>query len=591
MMGGDQRNLILAIAVSLAILIGYEAFFAKRAEPPKAPAQRTEEVAAGAPAPPAAPPVPATQAPGGTPPVPATQAPPAPPTPGTAAASARAGLLAREPRLEVRSRTLAGSVSLVGARIDDLTLLHYGASPSPQSPRIVLFSPPGEPAAYFAQFGWSAGTAGVALPDGTTRWQASAPALTPDTPVELRWENGQGLAFIIRLELDRGYVMTVTQRVENAGETPVTLYPFSLISRSGTPKVTGYFILHEGLIGVLDGILKEIDYDDLQESKTVAVKDTGGWIGITDKYWLAAIAPEVGGRMDARFSYHLDAGRTDKYQVDYLGKAIETPPGEARETKGYLFGGAKEVQVLDRYRDTLGLTSFDKAVDFGWFYWLTKPIFYALDWLNKFLGNFGLAILALTVAVKLAFFPLANKSYRSMSRMKKLQPEMMKIRERCGDDRVRMNQEIMALYKREKANPASGCLPMVIQIPVFFALYKVLFVTIEMRHAPFYGWIKDLSAPDPTSIFNLFGLIPWSPPEVMMVGAWPLIMGLTMFVQQRLNPQPPDPIQAKVFLLMPIVFTFLLAQFPAGLVIYWAWNNVLSVLQQWVIMKRMGVPT
>ncbi len=590
----EQRNLILAIAVSLLILIGYETFFAPRPEIQKAKAPETVQVAPPAPVVDAPVPAPPTE---GRVPAPAPAAPPTaapiPAVPGVpsvdATAAAREALVRSDPRVEIHSARLRGSISLTGARIDDLTLLNYSSTPDPASPRIVLFTPPGAPTAYFAQFGWSPGVPGLAVPDANSRWQASSPALTPDNPIELSWENGQGVRFVLRFALDDGYMITVTQRVENRGGNAVTFYPYSLVSRTGTPEVTGFFILHEGLIGVLDDILKEVDYDDLQEETLIQAGDTTGWLGITDKYWLAAIAPEPGRKISSRFSHRLDADGRDKYQVDYLGEPVRAAAGEPGETTGHLFAGAKEVQLLDSYRDQLGLTHFDKAVDFGWFYWLTKPIFYALDWLNVFLGNFGLAILVLTIGVKLIFFPLANKSYRSMSKMKKLQPEMLKIRERYGDDKMRMNQEMMALYKREKANPASGCLPMVIQIPVFFALYKVLFVTIEMRHAPFYGWIHDLSAPDPTSIFNLFGLIPWTPPELLAIGIWPLIMGASMFLQQRLNPQPPDPVQAKIFLMMPIMFTFLLARFPAGLVIYWAWNNVLSILQQWAIMRRMGV--
>ena len=339
---------------------------------------------------------------------------------------------------------------------------------------------------------------------------------------------------------------------------------------------------------MFDGVLKEVDYDEIQESKLVQNKSKGGWIGITDKYWLTALIPDQKTAADTRFSDQLQKN-LDNYQVDFRGVAQAIAPGGASETGSRFFAGAKEAQLIIDYRDKLNITRFDLAIDWGWFEFLTKPIFFALVYFTGFLGNMGLSILLLTVLIKLAFFPLANKSYRAMSKMKLLQPEMVKLRERFKDDKARLNQEMMAMYKREKANPASGCLPILPQIPVFFALYKVVFVTIELRHAPFYGWIKDLSAADPLTPFNLFGLINWSPPEILAIGIWPIIMGVTMYIQQKLNPPPPDPTQAKIFMFLPIMFTFMLARFPAGLVIYWAWNNALSVLQQYVIMRKAGV--
>jgi YidC/Oxa1 family membrane protein insertase len=385
-------------------------------------------------------------------------------------------------------------------------------------------------------------------------------------------------------------MLTVTDRVSNTADKPVTLYPYALISRTGTPPTLGFYILHEGLLGVFGGSLKELTYKDVAEKKKVEQKTRGGWLGITDKYWLVALIPDQQKEVQTRFT-HAAPDRVDRYQVDFTGEAVIVPAGGGAETTTRMFIGAKQVKLLDAYGADLKIDRFDLAVDWGWFYFLTKPIFFMLELLAQWLGNFGLAILALTVVIKLLLFPLANKSYRAMSKLKILQPEMMKLRDRYGDDKVRLNQEMMALYKREKANPAAGCLPILVQIPIFFALYKVLFVTIEMRHAPFYGWIKDLSDQDPTTVFNLFGLLPWDPSVVpvigpfLMLGAWPLIMGVTMYFQQMLNPQPPDPVQARLFQLMPILFTFLLASFAAGLVIYWAWNNVLSMAQQWWIMR------
>ena len=401
-------------------------------------------------------------------------------------------------------------------------------------------------------------------------------------------DNGEGLVFERIFAIDDDYMVTTTQRVRNSGNDSVTLFPYGLVSRSGTPETLGFYILHEGPLGVFDGTLREVDYDDLQEGANVEQRSVGGWIGITDKYWLAALIPDQKQAMTYRFVHSIH-NQDDRYQVDYLGTEARLEPSKTLEVTNRLFVGAKEVKLLDAYSDALGIANFDLAVDFGWFYFLTKPFFYAVSWLSIHLGNFGLAILAFTIVVKAVFFPLANKSYKSMAKMRELTPKLTTLREQFGDDKVRLNQEMMALYKSEKVNPAAGCLPIVVQIPVFFALYKVLFVNIEMRHAPFYGWIKDLSVADPTTIFNAFGLIPFTPPDFMLIGAWPVFMGLTMWLQQRLNPQPTDPVQAKIFMFLPLFFTFLLGTFPAGLVIYWTWNNLLSIAQQKLIMYRMGV--
>jgi YidC/Oxa1 family membrane protein insertase len=348
----------------------------------------------------------------------------------------------------------------------------------------------------------------------------------------------------------------------------------------------GYYILHEGPIGVVDGSLDEIKYKTLAEKGTIEADSKGGWLGITDKYWLATLVPQQDLPIKTAFRHETEG---DRYQTDFRGPAMTVQPGQTVEVTNRLFAGAKEVKLLDTYSERYGIPLFDRAVDFGWFYFLTKPIFLFLHWLHGVVGNYGVAILLLTLLVKAAFFPLANRSYTAMSKMKGLQPKIQELRERYEDDKAKLNTEMMALYKREGANPVSGCLPIFIQIPVFFSLYKVLFTTIEMRHAPFFGWIHDLSAPDPTNVFTLFGLVPWSPPQMLHLGIWPLVMGLTMFLQQRLNPQPADPAQARIMMLMPLMFIFLFSTFPAGLVIYWAWNNSLSILQQWLIMRRMGV--
>ncbi len=570
----EQRNLILAIVLSVTIIIAFQYFYElPRIKQAQREVQPTEQVAEPA-------------QPGEAPS--AEVVAPAPPGAPSGPEVARADILAKTARIEIANPRVKGSLAVTGARIDDLVLLDYRETPDPSSPNVTLLSPAEAPGAYFAEFGWVAGDGDTPVPDRNTEWQADGTELRPDKPVTLSWDNGAGLRFEQQIAIDDDYMFTITQRVVNTGDASVTLHPYGLISRWGTPKTLGYYILHEGPIGVLDGTLEEIDYDDLQKDGKVALPSTGGWLGITDKYWLASLIPDQKASLTGTFQHFLADGQ-DRYQVDYLSAPVTVAAGQSAEVSSRLFAGAKVVGLLDRYEEDYGIPLFDRAVDFGWFYFLTKPMFYTIHFFYIWTGNYGIAIIMLTLLVKLLFFPLANKSYTSMSKMKKLQPKMMELREKYGDDKARMNQELMALYKQEKVNPMSGCLPIVVQIPVFFSLYKVLFVSIEMRHAPFFGWIQDLSAPDPTSVFNLFGLIPWDPPSMLHIGVWPLIMGITMLLQQKLNPAPADPVQAKVMMFLPVMFTFLFATFPAGLVIYWTWNNILSIAQQWVIMKRMGV--
>ena len=466
----------------------------------------------------------------------------------------------------------------------------------PKSPPIVLLAPSGSPHPFYSEFGWVAGAgAKVKLPNADTVWtqQGSGP-LTVGSPLTLTYDNGEGLEFRRVITVDDKYLFTIDDSIVNKTDTPVTLYPYALISRHGTPQTLGYYILHEGLIGVMgDEGLKEVTYSDIEKAKEQTFKVTNAWFGITDKYWAATLLPETKASLQARFSSGM-LGSTRTFQTDYLLDAVTIAPGATGATKARLFAGAKETNVVDGYDRALGLNRFELLIDWGWFYFITKPLFWVIDWLFHWLGNFGLAILAVTVLIKLVFFPLANKSYASMAKMKAVQPEMMQIRERYADDKVKQQQALMELYKKEKINPLAGCLPILVQIPVFFALYKVLFVTIEMRHAPFFGWIKDLAAPDPTTIFNLFGLIPWDPSTIpvlgpfLMLGIWPIIMGITMWFQMKLNPAPPDPTQKMIFDWMPLIFTFMLASFPAGLVIYWAWNNTRSVAQQSLIMRKHG---
>ena len=569
----DQKRLFMAIAISVAILLGFQLLIAPHLpQPPKPPAPvATHE----------------TTPSGVT---------PAQGSPGAGASVAAAQSVPKEvPRVPIAAHRLRGSISLLGARLDDLVLTDYRETLQPNSPNVRLLEPRSESQPYYVQYGWLAAPGEqVKLPDNDTLWTSSGGTLSAGHPITLSWDNGAGLTFRITLSVDDDYMFDVQQSVTNATDTPVKLFPWARIRRDYTPQVAGYYILFEGLLGVVDGKLQESTYANTKsegEKKNGIAYEapaTGGWAGITDKYWLTALVPDQATASTVKFQHTTENG--DHYQVDYLAQEpkIVAANGEA-SVSSRVFAGAKIVRLLDRYQAEDHIPSFDKAVDFGWFYFLTKPIFYCLDWLYGLLGNFGLAILAFTLFVKLLFFPLANYSYRSMSKMKLLAPKMQALRERFKDEPQRMQQEMMAMYRTEKVNPASGCLPMVVQIPVFFSLYKVIFVTIEMRQAPFFGWIHDLSAVDPTNIFNLFGLIPFDPATIspwFHLGLWPLIMGGTMFLQQRLNPPPPDPVQARMFQFMPLIFTFMLASFPAGLVIYWSWNNLLSIAQQWLIMRR-----
>jgi YidC/Oxa1 family membrane protein insertase len=573
----EQRNLLLAIVLSVGILIGFQFLLEKLhpVTPPPAPSQTTPAPSQTTPVTPTAP---------GSATAPAVA--PAPP-----AAATREQAIAEQPRIRINTPRLHGSIALTGGSLDDLKLATYHETPDPKSPEVVLLWPTGTKEPYFAQFGWVATDGAVKVPDPDTRWTASGSGpLTPTSPVTLTWDNGAGLVFTRAISVDENYMFTVRDSVRNSGSAAVSLSPYGLISRTGTPQVGGYYILHEGMIGELNGSLREVSYSSLDPAKPVDYSSTGGWLGITDKYWLTALVPPPEAAIKARFTHRVEGG-VSRYQSDFTGPAITVPADGTAATSSRFFAGAKEVNLLDAYAAS-GIPHFDLAIDFGWFYFLTKPIFLTLQFFYGLLGNFGLAILLLTLIIKILFFPLANKSYKAMSKMKLLQPEMVKIRERFPDDKQRQQQEIMAMYKRVGANPLAGCLPIVIQIPVFFSLYKVLFVTIEMRHAPFFGWIHDLSAPDPTTFINLFGLLPFSPPAAIAhfvaIGAWPLLMGVTMFLQQKLNPQPVDPVQARMFMLLPFVFTYMLSAFPAGLVIYWAWNNLLSIAQQWTIMHRAG---
>jgi YidC/Oxa1 family membrane protein insertase len=590
-----NKNLILALVLSLTVLIGWELLYglpkmrerqAQEAAQQEATQQQTANGKAAAPSTQPASPT----APGGTPS--SVQA-------GDSALPGASGGAAQTPpddaagRVAIETHSISGSINLRGARLDDVSLVNYHEEVDPKSPIIKLLSPVGTANPYFVDAGWIGGRdTKVKLPDDKTVWQAASGAkLTVETPVTLSWDNGEGLMFKRTISVDDKYLFTISQEVENKTSAEVNLFPYAQVTRMGLPKVAGFFVLHEGPIGVLNGELQDIDYSDLQETNAPQkFESTGGWLGITDKYWAVALLPDQSKKLQARFGDYPEATGRDVFRTDYLEvDGVSVAPGAKATVQNHLFAGAKVVETVDGYGEQLKVENFDLLIDWGWFYFITKPMYHVLKFFQTMTGNFGIAILLTTVLIKIIFFPLANKSYVSMSRMKKLQPEMAKIKERYGDDRQKQQQAMMELYKTEKVSPVSGCLPVLLQIPVFFALYKVLFGTITMRHEPFFGWIKDLSAPDPTSIFNLFGLIPVTLPDFLLIGVWPLLMGITMFVQMKLNPAPPDPMQAKIFTWMPVFFTFLLASFPAGLVIYWAWNNLLSVIQQSVIMTRQGV--
>ncbi|WP_203077227.1 membrane protein insertase YidC [Falsiroseomonas ponticola] len=581
----DQKRLLAAIALSVGILLIFDLWNRPAREAERArQAEITAQQQAAAPATPggvavpvpAAPTAVANQAPGG-------------------ASTAPAANRGPEQRVALENASLQGSIGLRGARLDDLVLRRYRETVRPDSPLVRLFAPRTEANPYFAQWGWTAADGRTVVPGPDTDWTVEGGPLGPNAPVTLRWDNGQGQEFRIRLELDDEFMVTARQSVRNTSAEPIQVLPWARVRRETTPQVAGFFILHEGFVGVLNGRLVEWTYKDARaeaekrRGPAVEQESPGGWAGFTDKYWLAALTP-VEQTTQVRTAYrHSGEGGQDRWQVDMATPAPQTVAAGAEATLATrLFAGAKEVRTLDRYESQLGIVDFDKAIDFGWFYWLTKPFFYAIDWLFHIFGNFGVAILVFTFGLKLAFFPLANKAYISMARMKTLAPKMTEVRERYKDDPAKAQAEMMALYRSEKVNPASGCLPILLQIPVFFALYKVLFVTIEMRHAPFFGWIHDLSAPDPTNLFNLFGLIPYDPMQLSSLfhmPAWAIAMGITMFLQFKLNPTPPDPIQAKIFAWMPLIFTFMLASFPAGLVIYWTWNNLLSIAQQYWIQQ------
>jgi YidC/Oxa1 family membrane protein insertase len=582
----NNRNIILAIVLSMVVLFGWQFFVAG---PQMERAQQQAQLAAEQQA--AADPglaTPTTQGEAATPAA----------TTGTQSFATREAAIAATQRVSIETEDLSGSINLTGALIDDLHLKQYHETVDENSPIITLLTPSGVPNAYFAEEGWLpvSGNA-ITVPNAQSVWtvEGANATLTAETPVTLAWDNGAGLVFRRTISVDEHYLFTISQSIENQTSGDVALYPYARVTRHNTPHVANFFIQHEGPHGVLgSNNLISKKYSDLQKDLRADYENTTGWLGFSDKYWATAVLPPAGTTLNARFNYSNAAGYDD-YQTSY----VETTPvvvaaGATATRESYLFAGAKEESVISAYQTEYGFDRLELLIDWGWLHFITKPMYYLLSFLYGILGNFGLAVLAVTVIVKALFFPLANRSYASMAAMRRVQPEMKSIQERLKDDRPAQQQAMMELYRKEKINPLSGCWPILIQIPVFFALYTVIFISLDMRHAPFFGWIQDLAAPDPTNIFTLFGLIPWDPTVLPFIGSflhlgiWPVIMGITMWVQMKLNPPPPDPTQAMIFNWMPVIFTFMLGTFPAGLVIYWAWNNTLSVTQQWFIMKRHG---
>ncbi len=499
--------------------------------------------------------------------------------------------ISRDEALEENERILfendkiKGSISLLGSSIDDLTFKNYTNTLNGDD-NVVLLNPKQSENGYYVETGWATTNKNIDLPNSKTLWEIEGnKKLTPNSSVKLSWKNNQNIKFIKEISIDNQYLFDIKQTIENNSDKTYNFYPYGQIIRNIAPEVTNFYILHEGLIGVFDDQLVEEDYDDIEEKKYSINADTG-WLGITDKYWIASLIPENGKSFRSDFDYK------NKFRANFIETdATEIGANEIKTNSIRAIVAAKEVNVIDGYAETENISKFDLAIDWGWFYFIVKPLFFAIQYFFNLAGNFGIAIIMITACIRLVFFPLANYSFKSMAKMKVLQPEMTRLKELHKEDKMKLQQEMMALYKREKVNPISGCLPIFIQIPFFFAIYKVLFVTIEMRHQPFFGWIKDLSERDPTSIFNLFGLIPWDPPSFLLIGVWPCLMGISMWMQQKLNPTPPDPVQAKIFMFFPLFLTVILAPFPAGLVIYWTINNILTMAQQYIIIKRTTVKT
>lgn len=590
-MDENNRNLILASALSFVVILAWFFFFPPEQPPVQEPAPVAD----------------ATQGTPGvatTPTVPSAGQPALAPSVTPTLEATREAALAKTPRVAIKTARLSGSLSLKGGRIDDLKLTDYNVRLNDPSEKVTLLSPAAGPNAYYALYGWApAGDLSFEdVPGANTPWTVeSGSAVTETTPVVLRWDNSKGVTFRRTISVDKNYMFTIKQTVENNSGSNVRLAPYGIVARHGEPDTIGFYILHEGVVRSSDGEIQEIKYKDMPdqtvdpaEQAAVDTKDVteNGWIGFTDKYWMTTLIPSPGQSFKSVAKY---TAFNDTYQTDMRLPVVEIASGASQDVTTMLFAGAKEWDAIRGYEETLGIAQFVDSIDWGWFFFLTKPIFQVLHWMHGVIGNMGLAIIGLTLIIKALLFPLAYKSFVSMARMKELQPEMEKLKERAGDDKQMMQQEMMKLYREKKVNPAAGCLPILLQIPIFFSLYKVIFVTIELRHQPFFGWIEDLSAPDPTSLLNLFGLLPWNAPDpssflsILSIGVFPILMGVTMWLQQKLNPAPTDKTQAQIFAWMPWIFMFMLGQFASGLVVYWVANNTITFIQQYTIMRMQGV--
>ena len=557
----DSKNVIAAISLSAAVIIIYGLFFAPPPPDPKKINNEKNNI------------------------VESTSEAPSLDQNVEVSKISRNEAIENEDRVQFENSTVIGSISLVGASIDDLTFKKYTNTLNGDD-NVILLNPKKVEDGYYIETGWATANKNINLPNSKTIWTIEGNnKLTPNTPIKLSWTNDQNIKFIKDISIDDQYLFKVNQTIINNSEKTYNFYPYGQIIRNLAPEIIDFFILHEGLIGVFDDQLVEEDYDDIEEKK-FSINADKGWLGITDKYWITSLIPQENRKFRTDFDYK------NKFRANFIEtSATEIGANETKSNEIKIIIAAKEVDIIDGYAENLNISKYDLAIDWGWFYFLVKPLFFVIDYFFKLTGNFGIAIILITICIRIVFFPLANYSFKSMAKMKVLQPEMTRLKELHKEDKMKLQQEMMALYKKEKVNPVSGCLPIFIQIPFFFAIYKVLFVTLEMRHQPFYGWIKDLSERDPTSIFNLFGLIPWDPPSFLLIGVWPCLMGLSMYLQQKLNPTPPDPIQAKIFAFFPLFLTVILAPFPSGLVIYWTINNILTMAQQYVIIKRTTVKT
>ena len=559
----DNKNVFVAIALSMSVLLFWGAFF----ETPKKPIdpknnQKVEQKSE------------------------ADSIAPTINQPTIVKNISREDSIKKDKRIKIENNSIVGSINLKGAQIDDISFKNHKQKVEGDK-NIIFLNPAETENGFYIETGWTSVGNKIKIPTKESVWSVKGNNMLSDnSPIVLQWNNGEGIIFEKKIELDNKYLFRITQQVRNNSNSSIDLYPYAQMTRNKVPDdIQNFYIQHEGFIGVFDDELKEDDYDDIKEKKIVR-ESNEGWLGITDKYWMTAFVPEKGKNFKSTFLY--DNG----YKANYI---INEPTTINKSSTGInqlrLFVSAKEVETIDSYAADQNINKFDLVIDWGWFYFFTKPLFFVIDYLFKISGNFGYAIVLLTIAIRLIFYPLANFSFKSMAKMKAVQPEMMRLKELHKDDKVKLQQEMMALYRKEKINPASGCLPVLIQIPFFFAIYKMLFISLEMRHQPFFGWIKDLSAADPTTIFNLFGLIPWDPPSFMIIGIWPILMGASMWVQQKLNPAPADPIQAKIFAFFPLFLTIILASFPSGLVVYWTVNNILTIAQQYVIVKQTTVKT